>query len=153
MEERVGNAQGIDFGEIMERSVRAAEELSAARVYAGFSLGVMPAQRLAQTRAGTRRAVLLHACLPVSEFGASWPEGVPVHIHGKEAEPYFADESDLEAARELVAGSADAELFLYPGEQHPFAGSSSALFDAEVMALLTQRVVVSLVRTNESTAP
>ena len=76
-----------------------------------------------------------------------------MQIHGKEANPCFANEGDLEVARELVASVADAELFLHPGEQHPFAGSSSASFDAGAAALLTERVVASFARANEATAP
>jgi len=52
----------------MQRGLDAAEGLGDGLVYAGFSLGVMPAQQLAQTRPGARGALLLHACLPVSEF-------------------------------------------------------------------------------------
>ena len=71
-------------------------------VYAGFSFGVTIAQQLAQTRPGARGALLVYSCLPVAEFGGAWPEGVPVQIHGKEADEFF--DEDLPAAREL-AGS------------------------------------------------
>ena len=40
----------VGFGEIIERGVRAADALPDGLVYAGFSLGVLPAQKLAQTR-------------------------------------------------------------------------------------------------------
>lgn len=46
---------------------------------------------------------------------------LPVQIHGMDADPYFVDEGDIEAARELVATADHAELFLYPGNQHFFA--------------------------------
>jgi dienelactone hydrolase len=39
-----------------------------------------------------------------------------------------------------VDGVEDAELFLYPGDQHLFADSSLASYDAEAAALLTRRV-------------
>ena len=71
--------------------VRAADDLPAELVYAGFSLGVMPAQQLAQTRAGAKGALFFDACLPPSEFG-SWPEELPVQIHGMDADPFFAGE-------------------------------------------------------------
>ena len=64
-------------------------------VYAGFSLGVMPAQKLAQTRAGARGALLIDACFPVTEFGDRWPEGVPVQVHGMDADPNFVEGGDL----------------------------------------------------------
>jgi len=80
-------AQRIGFGEIIERVVRAVEALPAELVYAGFSLGVLPAQKLAQTRPGARGALLFYSCVPVSEFGSAWPEGVPVQVHGMDADP------------------------------------------------------------------
>src|SRR6058998_1096551 len=46
----------LGFGEIIERGERAAGELPSELVYGGFSLGVVPAQKLAQTRPGARGA-------------------------------------------------------------------------------------------------
>jgi dienelactone hydrolase len=105
----------------------------------GFSLGVVPAQVLAQTRPGARGAVLVHSCLPASEFGG-WPAGVPVQIHGMEADPFFTDDGDLDAARTLVSGTPGAKLFLYPGGRHLFADSSLASYDAEATLRLSGRV-------------
>ena len=144
VEDGVGYARETGFGTILERGVGAADELPTELTYAGFSLGVMPAQKLAQTRAGARGALLLEACLPPSEFGSSWPDGVPVQVHGMEADPSFAGEGDLDAARALVEEADDAELFLYPGDQHLFADRSLASYDAEAAALLTQRVLAFL---------
>ena len=129
------------FGEVIERGVLAAEELSHDLVYAGFSLGVVPAQKLAQTRPGARGALFFYSCIPTSEFGTSWPAHVPVQIHGMDADPIFVGEGDVEAARELVESSASAELFLYPGDQHYFADSSLPSYDADATTLLTQRVL------------
>lgn len=134
-------AQEMGFGEVVERGVRAAESLPAELVYAGFSLGVVPAQKLAQTRAGARGALLFYSCVPVSEFGSSWPVGVPVQIHGMDADPIFVDEGDIDAARALVESTTDAELFLYPGDQHYFADSSLPSYRADAAALLQQRVL------------
>ena len=105
------------------------------------SLGVMPAQKLAQTRPGARGALLFYSCVPVSEFGQAWPKGVPVQVHGMDADPFFVDEGDLDAARALVAETDQAELFLYPGNQHYFADSTLPSYDAEASALLMQRVL------------
>ena len=63
-------AEDVGFGTILERGERAAGGLPTGLVYAGFSLGVMPAQKLAQTRAGAKAAVLVSAFVPVSEFGS-----------------------------------------------------------------------------------
>src|SRR5256885_6654682 len=81
LEEGVAHAGEIGFGEVLERGVRAVEGLPAELVYGGFSLGVMPAQELAQTRPGARGALLFHSCLPVSEVGTAWPDGGPGQIH------------------------------------------------------------------------
>jgi dienelactone hydrolase len=140
IEAGVTHAGEIGFGEIITRGRQAAEALPEGLVYAGFSLGVLPAQNLAQTRPGARGALLFHSCVPASEFGA-WPTGVPVQVHGMESDPTFAEEGDLDAARELVASTDEAELFLYPGSEHLFADSSLPSYDPEASALLTERVV------------
>jgi dienelactone hydrolase len=141
LEEGLANVEAIGFETIVERGVRAAEELPAELVYAGFSLGVVPAQMLAQNRPGARGALLLHSCLPTSEFGAGWPAGVPVQIHAMEKDPFFIEEGDVDAARALVGEAQQAELFLYPGDQHLFADASLPSYDAEAAALLTRRVL------------
>jgi dienelactone hydrolase len=141
IEEGVGHAGEIGFPEVIERGVRAAEGLPAGLVYAGFSLGVLPAQKLAQTRPGARGALLFYSCVPVSEFGSACPEGVPVQVHGMDADPFFVDEGDIDAARELVGQARDAELFLYPGDQHYFADSTLPSYDPAAAALLTRRVL------------
>ena len=141
LDEGLAYAGEIGFGEVMESGVRAADELPRGLVYAGFSLGVMPAQKLAQTRPGARGALFFHACLPTSEFGSSWPADVPVQIHGMEADPFFADEGDLDAARALVEEADNAELFIYPGDQHLFADDGLPSYDADAASLLRQRVL------------
>jgi dienelactone hydrolase len=141
IDEGMAYVEQLGFGEIIERGERAANELPDELVYAGFSLGVVPAQKLAQTRAGARGALLFYSCVPASEFGTSWPAEVPVQIHGMDADPYFVDEGDLDAARAIVDSSEHAELFLYPGSQHYFADSSLPSYDPEAAALLTARVL------------
>ncbi|MFD6904003.1 dienelactone hydrolase family protein [Streptomyces sp. NPDC060077] len=141
LEQGIGYASRTGFGTVLERGIAAAEPLGDEVVYAGFSLGVMPAQRLAQTRAGAKGALLVSACLPVSEFGEAWPAGVPVQVHGMDGDPFFADEGDLDAATELTAGADHAELFLYPGKQHLFADSSLPSYDRAAADLLTRRVI------------
>jgi len=141
VEEGVAHAQQVGFGEIIERGVRAADELPPELVYAGFSLGVLSAQKLAQTRPGARGALLIYGCVPVSEFGSSWPDEVPVQIHGMDHDPFFADEGDIDAARDLVKSAKQAELFVYPGDKHLFADSSVADYVPDAAALLTERVL------------
>jgi len=141
LEAGIDYARSVGFGTIMERGRLAADGLPVELVYGGFSLGVMSAQMLAQTRAGARGALLFHACLPTDEFGGAWPQGVPVQIHGMEADPFFADEGDLDAARALVASTNDAELFLYPGDKHLFADDSLPSFDEHAAMLLMKRTL------------
>lgn len=142
IEEGMRYAEEIGFpDEVIARGVRAVEGLPAELVYAGFSLGVLPAQFLAQTRPGARGALLFYSCVPVSAFGSGWPEGVPAQVHGMDADPIFVGEGDIDAARELVEQAPDAELFLYPGDQHYFADSSLPSYDPEATALLVRRVL------------
>lgn len=134
-------ARQIGFDTLLERGVAATEGLPHDIVYAGFSLGVMPAQMLAQTRPGAKGALLFHAAIPPSEFGGTWPQGVPLQIHAMDADESFVAEGDLEAARQLTELTDRAELFLYPGDAHLFADSSLPDYDEKAAALLMQRVL------------
>lgn len=133
----------IGVEEIVARGTRAVAELPADVVHVGFSLGVVTAQKLAQTHSGARGVVLVSACVPASYFGP-WPAGVPVRVHAMEADPVFRDEGDAEAARALVDEVPDAELHLYPGEQHNFADSSLSSYDAAAATLLIRRTLAFL---------
>ena len=145
IEEGVAYADEVGWDEIMARGDRVAESLANHLVYAGVSLGVVPAQKLAQTRAGARGALFFSSCIPVAEFGG-WPADVPAQVHGMDADPIFMDEGDVDAARELVESADHAELFLYPGDQHYFADSSLPSYDADATKLLTERVLAFLAR-------
>jgi dienelactone hydrolase len=140
LETGVAYAAEVGFGTLAERGMLAAEGLPEELVYAGFSLGVLPAQMLAQTRPGAKGALLFHSCVPTSEFGGAWPEGVPVQIHGMDGDEIFVEEGDIDAARALVAATTNAELFLYPGDQHLFADPSLPSYDEPAAKLLTDRV-------------
>jgi dienelactone hydrolase len=142
LDEGMAFAREAGFEALAERGVAAAEGVAPDVVYAGFSFGVMIAQQLAQTRAGARGALLMYSCLPVSEFGETWPEDVPVQVHGKEGDEFFLE--DIDAARALVESTDRAELFLYPGTEHLFADSSLPQFDPAAAALLTERVLAFL---------
>ncbi|MCI0582100.1 MAG: dienelactone hydrolase family protein [Chloroflexi bacterium] len=136
------------FDELRETGVRFADDYPAELVYAGMSFGETIAQQLAQTRPGARGALLFYSCIPISgewAFGP-WPGGVPVQIHGMDNDPIFVGEGDVEAAREMVETVDDAELFLYPGDQHYFADSSLPSYDPAATALLTRRVLDFLAR-------
>jgi len=134
--EASGKAHGTVFVHFRTRDVLVAELVA--------EIGKTMSQQLAQTRDGARGALLMYSCLPVSEFGAAWPAGVPVQVHGKEADEFFLE--DIDAARALVESSDQAELFLYPGEEHLFADSSLQAFDPAAAARLTERVLAFLER-------
>ena len=144
LEAGIAHARTVGFDTIIDRGVTVAEVLGPELVYAGFSMGVMPAQKLAQTREGARGALFFDSCLPVTEFGDRWPDGVPVQIHGMDADPEFAGGGDLDAARALVDSTDQAELFLYPGDVHLFADSSLPTYDRSAAMLMTDRVLVFL---------
>ena len=99
LDEGVGYAKKVGFGTIQERGRLAADGLPNELVYAGFSLGASPAQLLAQTRPGVKGALLFSAAFPATEFGDSWPPGVPLQIHMMEDDEWAME--DLPAAREL----------------------------------------------------
>ena len=142
LDDGMAYARGVGFDKILERGLQTADELPSELVYAGFSMGVMPAQKLAQTRPGARGALFFHAALPASEFGGAWPRDVPLQIHAMDADEFFAEEGgDIDAARELVAAAGQAELFLYPGDEHLFTDESLPSYDEGATTLLKQRVL------------
>jgi dienelactone hydrolase len=148
IEAGAGYSQGEDAPDLDKLADEAVADLPEALVYAGISSGVMQAQRLAQKRSGAAGAILMEACLPISGEWAigPWPAGVPVQIHGMDADEFFAGEGDVAAAREIVDQVDGAELFLYPGDKHLFEDSSLSSYDADAAALLQKRVLEFLAR-------
>jgi dienelactone hydrolase len=140
IDEGMAFVEETGFDDLVGQGVQAAEKYPAEVVYAGFSFGVVIAQRLAQTRPGAQGALLYYSCVPTSFFG-TWPDGVAVQVHGMDADPIFVGEGDIDAARALVQEVEGAELFLYPGDQHYFADSSLPSYDADAAALLTTRTL------------
>jgi len=141
LETGIAHAREIGFGTVLERGIAAVQSLPQELVYAGFSLGALPAQQLAQTRPGARGAVLLHGTFPPGEFG-DWPAGVPLQIHTMEDD----DWGDADVARALVATVEGAELFLYPGDAHLFTDDGLPAHDAAAAGLVRQRVLAFLDR-------
>ena len=135
----------VGFDEVRERGARAAGDLPQALVYAGFSLGVMPAQKLLQTRPGARGGLFYHSFADPTWFG-EWPDGVPAQIHSMDADPFFVDEGDIDAARPFVEAHDDVEMFLYPGDGHLFTDSSLAAYDEAATALVLERSLAFLER-------
>jgi dienelactone hydrolase len=143
IDDGVAYVDGVGFDTLQARADEAVAGFSEHLVYAGVSLGVLAAQRLAQTRPGAVAAVLLEACVPVTEFADGWPLGVPVQVHGMDGDPFFAGEGDIDAARELVGSAArtgKAELFVYAGGVHLFTDSSLPSYDTDATAEVIQRI-------------
>jgi dienelactone hydrolase len=141
IEEGVAYAKEIGFDSIRQNAARVADELPNDVVFAGFSLGGMSAQMLAQTRP-SKGALLFHSSARPMMFGAEWPADLPVQIHAMDADPYFMEDGeDIDAARHIVDTSKDAELFLYPGSGHLFMDSSLSEYDKAAADLVTERVI------------
>ena len=136
LDDGVAHARELGFGALTEQGVRAAEGLPDALVYAGFSLGLMPAQTLLQTRPGARGALLLHGAVDPADLGGTWPAGVPGQVHVMEGD----DWGDVEVASSLAASVGEVELFLYPGDQHLFTDRSLSAYDEEAAALVKARI-------------
>ena len=142
LEDGIRHVQEVGFGTIVERGRAAAQELPEDVVYAGFSLGVLPAQVLAQNRPGAAGALFFHSCVPPSELGGEWPERLPVQIHIMDGDPEaLPPNGDLDAARALDASVERAQLFLYPGDRHLFADRSLPDYDEAAAGQLTERVL------------
>jgi dienelactone hydrolase len=141
----ITHGRSLGFEALLDDGVAAADGLPAELVYVGYSLGVLPAQRLAQTRPGAKGALFIESFVPVSEFGG-WPSGVPAQVHGMDEDPIFAGEGDLDAARAFVEATPEAELFLYAGKVHLFADPGVATYDKAAAALLIERVLAFIDR-------
>lgn len=137
----VAYAEQTGFDTIIERGRVAAEGLPAALVYVGLSLGVLPAQMLAQTRSGALGAVLISAAVPPSEFGGPWPSGLPLQIHMMEDDALVVEDGDLAVARDIAERSDEASLHLYGGGQHLFVDDSLPGYDERATELVVERVV------------
>jgi dienelactone hydrolase len=126
---------------IVDRARAAVQSLPSEVVYVGFSLGVLSAQSLAQTRAGARAAVLCYSALPLGQWGdnwpATWPEGVRLQMHILEGD------EDFEIANGLATTVSGAELFVYTGTEHYFAEH-----DDGAAGILTERVLDLLAATS-----
>ena len=130
------HAKSLGFEALLAAGVAAADNLPNDMVYGGFSLGLMPAQKLAQQRPGARGALLYHGGIPVTEFGETWPDGLPLQAHVMRDDPW----GDVEDVKELVA-QADGELFLYDGDAHLFTDSSLDAYDPDATRLVVKRTL------------
>jgi len=139
VETGVEHAQSIGFDNIVERGFEAGRNMPGSYVVVGFSLGVMPAQRLAQQDPRVGGAVLCHAIVPVDHFGDGWPEPLPLDIHMSDDDPWC--EEDGVVAREVAASVPGVRLYRYRGSGHLIADSSSPDHEVEQGNLVIDRIV------------
>jgi dienelactone hydrolase len=66
-----------------------------------------------------------------------------VQVHAMADDPFFAGE-DHEAAQALVESTDQAELFVYPGNEHLFTDSSLPAFDPAAADLVMSRTLAFL---------
>jgi dienelactone hydrolase len=143
VDEGVAHAQAIGFGTVLERGRQAAEALPERLVYAGASLGVLPATLLLQNRPGAAGALFLHGAVALDELGdGTWPDGVPLQVHTMSDDGW----GDVEVAQQLGTSVPGAEVFLYPGDRHLFTDDSTAGFDAGATAQVLERSLDLLAR-------
>ncbi|GAB3309828.1 dienelactone hydrolase [Epidermidibacterium keratini] len=138
--EHVGD---LGFGSVLDRGSAAVDGLPENVVYAGISLGVLPAQMLTQRRDGALGGIFLESCVPASEFGP-WPTGVPAQVHGMDRDPSFAGEGDIDNAMALAESEPSVVVYTYPGDGHLFTDSSWSAYDAEATDLVLDRVLAFL---------
>lgn len=137
IDEGVAHAQALGFDTVIDRGVAAASSLDGPFCVVGFSLGVLPAQNLAQTHPRARGAVLCHAAIPLGTFGDSWPDGVTLQLHTAERDGL----GDYDDAVELAAAVEHAELFVYDTAAHLVADSSLPDHDTDIAAQILSRTL------------
>lgn len=140
VEAGVAHAERIGFEQIIIRGEAAVTDLPSGVVYGGFSLGAMPAQKLAQQRPGAQAVLLYESGVPLSAFGGTWPEGVPLQIHAN------ADDAlaEVEVLQDLARTVPGADLHLYPGSEHLFTDASLSTYDAQATDLVIERTLTLL---------
>lgn len=138
----VAHAEKTGFDTIIERAERAADAMPPDTVYAGFSLGTLPAQKLAQTRPGALGALLFHGGVPAAMFGRPWPPGVALQLHVSAEDEWV----ELLEVEELAEDAGAAELFIYPGSGHLVADNSLPEYQEEIAELMLDRALVFLDR-------
>ena len=142
IDEGVAHVDAIGPLTIAERGRAAVEGLAGPLVVVGLSLGVLPAQLLAQTDPRVRAAVLCHAAVPLGVLGDDWPDGVALQVHGH-ADDALGDVAEARALADAVAGS---ELHLVPGATHLFTDASLAEHDPVATRHVVERILALLDR-------
>lgn len=132
----------VGFEAMRDRSVLHADGLPNDLVYAGFSLGAMPAQTLLQNRPGARAGLFFHGFADPADFG-DWPD-LPVQVHAMGDDEFWLE--DKEAAEAAAAAHDSIEIFTYPGSGHLFTDDTVADHDAAATDLVLERSLALLDR-------
>ncbi|WP_299443694.1 dienelactone hydrolase family protein [uncultured Phycicoccus sp.] len=131
-------ARSVGFDAVRAPALAAADGLPPGFVVAGISFGVMAALQVATNQPGIAGALLYESFADPAEFG-TWPDGLSAQVHGMDADPFFALEGDLEAARAFAADHEAVEVFTYPGGEHLFVDSSLPSYDEGATRLVVER--------------
>lgn len=140
VDEGVAHVEAIGFDPVVARGVAAAEGLPHDLVYAGVSLGAMPAMRLAVQRPGARGVVCLEGIVSPTHYGA-WPDGLPLQAHAARGDAW----AELPILERVVA-DVGGELFLYDGDEHLFTDASLPASDPAATDLVVERLLAFLSR-------
>jgi len=116
----VTHAESIGFDTLLEHGAAVASTTDSSFVTIGFSLGVLPAQHLAQTHSRATGAVLCHAAIPLGVFADRWPPGVALQLHAAPGDRL----GDIDDARALAAAVPGADLYEYATTAHLVTDSS-----------------------------
>ena len=150
LDEGLRKRDALGMAEIIGRAREAVAELPAGLVFAGFSLGAVPAELLAASRPGALGAVLMHGAVPVeafSEFGIDrWPEGVPVQVHYAAEDPWVDVEEVVPLGDGVREAGATFEEYAYPGAGHLFADPDLPEYDLVSSEEMWKRVLAFLDR-------
>ena len=142
----VAHAERLGFDTIIARGVAAADRMDGPFIVAGLSLGVLPAQKLAQTSPTVHGALLYFAAVPVSTFAARWPSGVPTELHLVEDDEWAVEDRD---AAEEVATASGGRRYLYPGRGHLVTEVGSTDHDPVAATLILERSLAFLGRLDD----
>lgn len=144
VEAGVAHAEMIGFEQIAALGADAAEACGEHIAVIGFSLGVLPAQKLAQQRPGVDAAVLCHSALPLGFFADTWPAEVALQIHAGERDPFVVEDRD--AIDQLLGAAATSDMHWYDTEAHLFADVTSPDFDPALAGQTVTRTLEFLAR-------
>ncbi len=152
LDDGLRKSDALGSAEIVRRAREAVAELPAGLVFAGISLGVVPAELLAASRPGALGAVLMHSAVPVEGFGEfgvdRWPEGVPVQVHYASEDPWVETEEEVDPLRKAVTRAGAAfEAHTYPGSGHLFADPDLPEYDRASSEAMWRRMLDFLDRT------